>query len=425
MKITIDYGKDGMEIEVPAKNLSHIISMKHQQPLADPVANIEQSLNTPVNSPSLNELTEGKSSVVILVSDITRPVPNSILLPPILNILQENGIEKGNIIILVATGLHRPNMSDELKMLVGEDIYKNYYVTNHYSKKLEELVYLGNTHNGTPVIVNKFYYESQLKIATGFIEPHLMAGYSGGRKSVCPGVCGIETVRHVHSPKILEHPECREGVLNGNPYHEEAEKIMKMAGLDFIVNVSLNEKREITGVFTGEPVEAHKRGSKFVGEQVSSYIPEFVDVVITTNGGYPLDLNLYQCCKGATGALPIVKPGGTVILAAECSEGLGSPEFEELFRNEKDPGTFMDKITNTDFFVVDQWGLEELIKAHNKVNLFLISGGVLEEDKQNSFFMFKENVEQALAECLEQYGDDMSIAVIPRGPYVMPRIRRK
>ena len=388
----------------------------------NPQKEIEESLEIPISSQPLKSLVQGKANAIILVSDVTRPVPNGMLLPPVLKTLEQNGISKGNIVILVATGIHRPNFGDELRALLGEFVYKNYNIANHYSKRVKDLVYLGTTGIGTPVYINKLYIDSELKIATGFIEPHMMAGYSGGRKSICPGISGLETVKYVHGPEILEHPECREGVLEGNPFHEEAVNIMKMAELDFIVNVSLNEEREITGIFSGDPVEAHKKGAKFVKEHVSSFVQEPFDVVITTNGGFPLDLNLYQCGKGATGALPIVKNGGTIILAAECSEGLGSPEFVELFREEKDPDAFMDKISNSDFFVVDQWGLEEFIKVIRKVNLTVITEGVSKEDKKKSFLHFTNSVEEALAECFEKYGDDLTIAVIPKGPYVMPRI---
>ncbi|RKY89445.1 nickel-dependent lactate racemase [candidate division KSB1 bacterium] len=394
MKIKIDYGKKGLVIDVPDKNLSKILSMRNTRPVDNPEKEIEKSLEMPVSSPPLRLLAKGKSNAVILISDITRPVPNRILLPPILKTLENSGIKRENITILIATGIHRPNLGKELISMVGEFIYKNYKILNHYSKKNDELTFIGNTISGIPVYINSTYLNSELKIATGFIEPHLMAGYSGGRKSICPGICGLETVKYVHGPEILEHPDCREGILDGNPYHKEAENIMKMAGLDFIVNVSLNEEREITGVFSGEPVEAHKKGAQFVEKHVSSYIKEKVDVVITTNGGYPLDLNLYQCCKGATGALSVVKKGGTIIVTAECSEGLGSPEFAELFRNENNPEIFMNKINNPDFFVVDQWGLEEFIRVIKYADLYIVTDGISKEDKNKSFLDFSDSVDE-------------------------------
>jgi len=223
----------------------------------------------------------------------------------------------------------------------------------------------------------------------------------------------------MHSPKILEHPNAREGIIQGNPFHEESSEIAKMAGMDFIVNVALNANKLITGIFAGDMEKAHQQGIEFVRGQVGDTVPEPVDIVITTSAGFPLDATFYQSIKGMTAALPIVKEGGTIILAAECDEGLGSPEFSQLVRETTDIDLFMKNIYRDDYFVVDQWQFEELAKVLRKVDVYLFSQGVSGDDKEKMLLTPVFSVEEAIEMALEQHGENARIAVIPKGPYIL------
>jgi len=419
MRIKLDYGKQGLWIDVSDRNLVKVLKMKPTQPVPDPEAGVARALECPIGSPPLAQLAQGKKSACIVICDITRPVPNKILLPPILATLERNGIFRDRITILIATGIHRPNLGDELIQLVGDEIASRYRIVNHDARRNDAHTYLGKTSRGTDVLVDSTYLSADLKITTGFIEPHLMAGFSGGRKLICPGISSLDTVRVMHSPNILEHPNAREGVLDGNPFHEEVLEIAQMAGVDFIVNVALNEDKKITGIFAGHPERAHEQGVAFVREQVGDSVPEPVDIVITTSAGYPLDATFYQSIKGLTAALPVVKPGGTIILAAECREGLGSPEFSRLIRETEDIEIFMQKICQDDYFVIDQWQLEEYAKVLRKAEVYVFSEGISAGDKDQIFATAIPSIEAGIAKALDKHGHDATIAVIPKGPYIL------
>lgn len=423
MKIKIDYGKSGLWIQVPDKNLIKILSMKELQAIDNPMDGVNNALESPIDSLLLAQLASGKKSACIVICDITRPVPNKILLPPILSTLEQSGIDRENITILIATGIHRPNLGDELIYLVGEEIASQYKIVNHYARKKDAHSYLGKTSRGTDVFVDSTYVNADLKITTGFIEPHLMAGFSGGRKLICPGIASLDTVKVMHSPQILEHPSAREGIIDGNPFHEESLEIAQMAGVDFIMNVALNENKQITGIFAGDLEKAYQQGVAFVREQVSDTIPEPADIVITTSAGFPLDATFYQSIKGLTAALPIVKQGGTIILAAECCEGLGSPEFSQLLRETTDMDQFMQNILLEDYFVVDQWQLEEYAKVLRKAEVLLFSKGIAPEDKANIFAASIISVEDGITMALKKHGEKARIVVIPKGPYILTGLK--
>ena len=261
-----------------------------------------------------------------------------------------------------------------------------------------------------------------LKITTGLIEPHLMAGYSGGRKLICPGIAALETVKIWHGPKFLEHPKADCGFLEGNPVHEENTRIALMAGCDFIVNVTLDSSRQITSVVAGDMEKAFLEGVKFVESVVKAPVENEVDVVVTSAAGYPLDTTFYQAIKGLIGCLPIVKQGGTIILAASLAEGIGSPEFQSLFLENSTLEGFMERILGKDYFVMDQWQLEELAKVRRKVKVKIVSDGISADVLKTLFVEPAASVEVALADSLAEYGETARVAVIPKGPYVMPLV---
>ncbi len=431
MQITLDYGKTGLPVQIPEDRLLvPPLKIRDAEPLAHPDAALKEALNSPIGTPSLAQLARGKKSACILVCDITRPVPNAFLLPPILKILEAAGIPREGLTILVATGLHRPNEGDELIELLGAFVAQNYHCENHNGKALEEHDYLGTTEAGVPVWIDYRYARAELKIATGLIEPHLMAGYSGGRKLICPGIAALETVKVWHGPQFLEHPLADAGSVEGNPVHAENTKIALMAGCDFIVNVCIDGGRRITWLGAGHMVEAWQRGVNFCREHVMATVPEAVDVVVTSAAGYPLDTTWYQCVKGLTGALPIVKKGGTIILAGSMSQGLGSPEFVEHMAEYLSNGRYRDLSTpparkpnqskHSHWSEMDEWQLVMFQKVVGHCKVKVVTDGLSPAVLRSCNVEPAASVEEAIRESLLEYGPNATLAVIPKGPYVLP-----
>jgi lactate racemase len=424
MKLKLDYGRTGLDVTLPDANLVAPLSIRPAPPLADPQAAILEAMANPIGSRPLAELARGRKDACIVICDITRPVPNKLILPPMLRTLKEAGIPRDKIVILIATGLHRPNEGDELVELVGADIAANYHCVNHFGKDRDSHDYLGTTPNGVPVWLDSRYVRADLKISTGLIEPHLMAGYSGGRKVICPGIAALETVRIWHGPRFLEHPKADCGSVAGNPVHEENTRIALMAGCDFIVNVSLDGARQITWVGAGDMIAAWEAGVRFVERVVKAPIPEPVEIVVTSCAGYPLDTTWYQAVKGLTGALPIVKQGGTIVLAASLSEGLGSHEFQAMLatsrymRKHGDPRP--DAEAMAAFCEMDEWQLVMFSKVLARCKVKVVSDGLSPETLRRCLVEPAVSVEAAVADCLAEYGPNARIAVIPKGPYVLP-----
>jgi D-lactate dehydrogenase len=418
MNIRLAFGKEGLTCNVPEKNLAGVLLQPAMPPVPDPVRALQSTLRSPIGSPPLSDLARSARTACVVICDITRPVPNELILRQVLDTLERNGMERDAITILVATGLHRSSTREERIAMMGDEIAGKYRIVDHDARNSEEQEYLGITHAGTPVYIDRTYAEADLKITTGFIEPHLMAGFSGGRKLVAPGCAGEKTIKALHSPRFLENQECREGSIEHNPLHRELLEIAAIAGHDFIVNVALDEERKITGIFAGDPVRAHEQGVDHVREAVGARIAEPADIVITSSAGFPLDLTFYQAVKGMTAALPVVKKDGVLIIAAECAEGLGSPEFTALATRYRDAAEFMRSIVETPV-VIDQWQLEECAKALRHAEVVLVSPKIHREYAGKLFVRTAGTMEEAMAFAFEQRGNDASVAVIPRGPYTL------
>lgn len=418
MKVHLAYGKKGLDVDLPEHNIVKVMTMPAAKALRDPDSEIARALQSPIESAPLSGFARKARNACVVICDVTRPAPNKIILPHIFRVLEENGIARNEITVLVATGLHRPSRPEEIEEMVGVDIQNSYRVVDHRARIPEEQKYLGHTSRNTPVYIDKNYCNADLKITTGFIEPHLMAGFSGGRKMVAPGCAGELTIKHLHSPFFLENHMCKEGSIENNPLHHELLEIAEMAGHDFIVNVAMNESGRITGVFAGSPIQAHAAGISHVRRSIRSTTKEPVDIVITTCAGYPLDLTFYQAVKGMTAALPIVKKGGMLIIAAECAEGLGSDEFCDMATKFESAEAFLQTILSSPV-VLDQWQLEECAKAVRKADVVLVSSGIPAKHLDKLFVRSSESVESALQQGLARYGHDATVAVIPKGPYTL------
>ena len=415
------YGREGLEVELPREN---VVAVLEQPAGLAPVGEegVRRALEEPIGSPGLEELCRGRQEACVLVSDITRPVPNREILPPLLAGLEHAGIPRDGITLLIATGLHRVNTPEELEEMLGEEIRGEYRVASHDSRDRGMAKDLGRTAAGTPVVVNRTYAEADLKIATGLIEPHLMAGFSGGRKSVCPGICYPETLRVMHGASLLALPSVTCGIVEGNRFHEEATEIARKVGVDFLVNVVNDRERRAIGVFAGDGEKAFLAGVEFCRRAVEVEVSEPVDIVVTTSAGYPLDTTYYQSVKGLVGALPILKPGGTIIMAVGCEEGLGSQEFEELLLGTPDLETFETKLWREGFFAVDQWQLQELLKVTKEADVLLFTDKLDGELRGRLLIPCVDSVEEGVERALRRHGPRAKIAVIPEGPYVLPKV---
>ncbi|MSS73492.1 MAG: nickel-dependent lactate racemase [Candidatus Latescibacteria bacterium] len=422
MRIQLDYGKDGLPIDLPDSLHIDVLNLSCPPPLPDATSAVEQSLNHPITSPPLADLAKGRRSACIVISDITRPVPNGVILPPMLRTLEACGIPRDRITILVGTGLHRPNEGDELVEMLGPEIAQRYRIVNHRARERDTHAYLGQTASGAPIWVDKTYLEADLRIATALIEPHLMAGYSGGRKAICPGICGADTIRAFHGFSILSHERATEGVLEGNPVHAFSLEVAKKARVDFILNVTMDEARRVTGVFAGDLEEAHQAGVTSARGQALALVPEPVDLVVTTSAGHPLDLTFYQAVKGMTAALPIVRDGGTILIAARCAEGLGSREFQDLLTHTESADAFFEAAAAPGFFTIDQWQIQELCKVLRRAKVQLYSEGIPEGARGRILVDLVPSVEDGVTQALAEYGPEARIVVIPKGPYVLPRV---
>ncbi|NTU49059.1 MAG: nickel-dependent lactate racemase [Syntrophobacteraceae bacterium] len=416
------YGRKGLTIDLPDAVRAHVIR-KHPMPLLpDPSGAVRQALEKPVGCPSLQELAKGKKNACILICDITRPVPNGLILPPLVESLTRAGIARKNILILVATGLHRPNEGEELAEVVGSpEILRSIRIENHFAKDREAHVDLGTTSGGIPIMIDRRFAEADLKIVTGLVEPHFMAGYSGGRKVVSPGVAYQDTILMFHRAKILEHCKAANCVIEGNPLHNEQMEIVRATGGVVAVNVVIDERRRLGFVNFGEVEASHALAVAFMRKHAEIRIPRRFKTIVTTSAGHPLDKTYYQTVKGMVGVMDILEPGGTIIIASECSEGMGSPEFAEAQRLlcEVGPERFMSLIEGRDKALIDEWETEMLLKPLRVGHIQLYSTGLSESERDHVFVEMVLSVEEAVAASVRAHGDT-EIAMVPEGPYVIP-----
>ncbi len=422
-KTLLKYGKTGLEIQyADTPGFVGVLEPQHQPALANPAEAVRHSLKYPIATSSLVALATGRKDAVIVISDNTRPVPNPLLLPPILASLEEAGIPTAAITILIATGLHRPNEGEELDRLIGADIARRYRVVNHFSRRDEEMVWAGEIGNGTPVYVNRLYVESDFKILTGFIEPHMWAGYSGGRKSILPGISSAKTLKFMHGPEMIANPDATYGKLEGNPFHEAGLQIMERVGADFIVNVTLNTEKEVTGVYSGDPVVAHNTGAAAIDQLSTRVLDTPLDFAVTTNSGAPLDVNLYQTSKGIAAVGPVVKPGGEIVVASRCPEGLGGEEFVAALQEFTTPDEWIHRALAHEFFYNDQWCAQEIFKWMIDHPIHLYSEGITTEQMRSYGIVPVPDLNATIAELLARHGSDARWAIMPDGPLLPLRL---
>ena len=413
-EFSFPYGDSFLKARIPTGNISFILEKRQLNGIENERKAITNSLRWSIGGPPLTERFNTGDRIVVIVTDNTRPCPDDRLLPPILAELEQK-TPRENITIIIALGLHPPLDKKKMVKKLGSDIVENYRVLNH---DVNDTVYLGTTTRGTPVEVNRRVMEADFRISTGFIEPHFFAGFSGGRKSLAPGVMGVSSIRANHGYEMIEHPHARAGVLKGNPVHEDMVEQAKMAKLNFVVNVLLNSKGEITNVAAGDPFEAHERGCEMERENAEVRVDHEVDIVVTSNGGAPLDLDLYQTCKGIENASRITREGGIILIASSCSAGVGPDEFLELHGSADSAAEVLRLIRPGEPAGV-QWQNQILARTQVKNEIYLISS--LDDGMVKDMMISPvESIEAGLEKAFDSLGRDAEIAVIPQGPLVLP-----
>lgn len=410
-----------MDIELPDGPSWRVLRLPQENALPDVPGSLACALDHPIASPPLIELARGKSSAAIAVCDITRPAPNSVTLPPLLERLHKAGIPPDSITIHIATGLHRPATANEIETILGPSIARRYRVLNHHPRDRAAHVKLGTTRSGTPVYIDGTFLAADLHITIGFIEPHLMAGFSGGRKLIVPGLAAEETIKVLHSPRFMREQSASEGSLDANPLHAELLEITAMAQHHFMLDVVLTRSREIAGVFAGHGVMAHAAGVAFVRNSMLETLPEPVDAVITTGAGYPLDLTFYQTIKGITAAQHIVKPGGSILVFGECAEGVGASEFAAQLGRFSTYQEFLDRIEKSPV-QVDQWQLEKLAMVGCRMKTLFYVPGISSSAAGGLSPCIFNTPAAALKALLDDLPVNASVAVIPEGPYLFAQI---
>lgn len=423
MKVELLYGRDGLTCEMPGNARVHLIEKPAFPAAAESERQIADALAAPIGCAPLGELAKGKASACILICDITRPVPNGLFLRPMIEQMIAGGIAKDRISVLVATGLHRPNEGDELAELVGDPwVLENVAVENHFAMNDADHVDLGVTPGrGVPVKLDRRFVEAELRVATGLVEPHFMAGYSGGRKVVAPGVAHHETIRTFHSARFMEDPAARECNLEANPLHEEQLAIIRMLGDVYALNTVIDDKRRLVFASFGEIIESHFAAVEFVRDFTEIPVGRRFKTVVTSAAGYPLDQTYYQTVKGMVTPLDILEPGGTLIVASECAEGIGSEHFrqaqERLVR--LGPDAFLDTLLAKSFADVDEWQTEMQLKPMRVGDIQLYTEGLSADDFGVTGVDRITDLGAAIAESIARHGD-ADVAVIPEGPYVVP-----
>ncbi|HLN07924.1 MAG TPA: nickel-dependent lactate racemase [Xanthobacteraceae bacterium] len=422
-RVDLAFGRGHLPVHLPARAEPTVIRKAALAKLPDPSGAIRRTFANPVGARPLAELARGRSSACILVCDITRPVPNRLFLRPMIETLTSSGIPLNTITVLVATGLHRPNEGDELAEVIGDPwVLAEVRVENHFARNEADHVDLGRTRTrSTPVSIDRRFLEADLRIATGLVEPHFMAGWSGGRKVVAPGVAGHETIRTFHSARFMEDPLAIQCNLAGNPLHEEQLEIVRMVGEIYALNTVIDEDRNLVHVSFGEIIESHLSAVAFVTDATRIRVPRRFSTVVTSSAGHPLDKTYYQTIKGMVTPLDILAPGGTLIVASACSEGFGSPEFRAAQARlvELGPERFLATLTAKTLAEVDEWQTEMQLKSMRVGRVQLYTTGLDAEERRITGVEIITNLDAAIADSIDQHGDP-ALAVIPEGPYVVP-----
>jgi nickel-dependent lactate racemase len=417
MKVNLAYGQGYLPVELPSDRTT-VIEPSHTPGLSDERNSVLTALARPIECSPLRQWIKPGDRVCIVFTDLTRATPNDRIIPWLLEHLAD--VPPSQITLLNALGTHRPNTQAELEKLLTADVVRRYRVLNHEPENPAALVQLGLTQDGSPALLNRHLVDAEVRIITGFIEPHFFAGFSGGPKGIMPGVAGLTTVMSNHSARMIGDPKSAFGITTGNPIWEEMRDIAQRVGPSFLLNVTLNETRQITGVFAGDLMEAHKAGTEFVRKSAMQKVKTPFDVVVTTNSGYPLDLNLYQGVKGMSAAARIVAERGTIFLACECREGVpANSPLDKLLRSASGPEEILALLATPGFVRPEQWQaqIQSLIQRRAEV---LVYSSLAENIVRAAHLRPCRDIAAAVSERLNRLGPEAQVAVLPQGPLTIP-----
>jgi nickel-dependent lactate racemase len=421
MLIKLAYGKTGLPVELDDSLNVTVVEPTFVPALADPEAAVRDALRAPIGSPPLRDLVRPGMRVAVVFSDITRPAPNPLILTAVLEVL--DGIPGVETTLFNALGTHRPNTETELRGMVGDAIFERRRIVQNDTFDPATQVRVGVTSKGHETWLNAELMACDLKILTGFIEPHLFAGFSGGGKAIMPGMAGQRTVLGNHDAGMVGHPKATWGVTQGNPIWEEVGEVAGQAGRLFLLNVTLNRDKAVTGVFAGDLDQAHAAGCAFVKRSAMVAVPQPFDIVVTTNSGYPLDINLYQSVKGMRAADQVVRPGGSIIIATRCWDGL--PEhglYGKILRESKSPRELLDKICALGFLEQDQWQAQIQALIQLKADVYVRSDGLSNDEIRAALLLPCRKIEDTIGDLVAKYGRGASICVMPQGPQTIPYV---
>ncbi len=420
VKLRLDYGTEGLEVDVPDDRLTVIEPVFHP-PVPDAHAALREAMRAPIGRPPVRELVRAGQTIAISVCDITRAQPRRDTLEALFAELPD--VRMDDVTILIATGTHRVNTPEELERMLGREIVSRCRVINHNSRDASVLQHVGTTSTGVPVYLNRAWLNADVRITTGFVEPHFFAGFSGGPKMVAPGLAGLETVMTLHDAARIGHPNATWGITEGNPIHDDVREIARMLPVTFSIDVTLNRDQKITAVFAGDLLEEHRTACAYAKDTAMRAVPAAFDVVLTSNSGYPLDQNLYQAVKGMSAAAKIVKPGGTVIAAAECRDGLPNHgSYGEVLAARPDPAGLLEMICAPGYSAPDQWQVQIQAQILTKARVLIKTSGLGPDDLRKAHLTPIEDVGKAVREALHAAGPDATLCVLPQGPQTIPYI---
>lgn len=422
MHLRLAYGRTGLEIDLPDDASVTMIEPEFVPGLADEQAALIAALRSPLGTRPLQSLASPGDTVAVVFSDLTRPMPNGRVLPHLLDELSLAGVTDEQIVLVNALGTHRPQTEAELRGMLGDGLVDRYRIVQHNAWDEDHLIGVGRNRDGRQVRVQRAYLEASVRILTGFIEPHFFAGFSGGPKAVLPGIADIESILDNHGPTMIAEPGATWAMTAGNPLWEEMLSVALSTEPTFLLNVTLNQEREITGVFAGELVEAHRAGVAFVRQKAMRPVPEPFDIVITSNSGYPLDLNLYQAVKGMAAAALIVRSGGDIIVAAECWDGIPAHgEYRRLLWEADSPRSLLDRVMIPGFRCQDQWEAQIQAQIQLKSRVHVYAGGLSDNDLRRALVSPCHSIEDTVSQVLREK-PGATIAVLPDGPQTVPYV---
>jgi nickel-dependent lactate racemase len=420
LRLRLEYGVNGLDVDLPEERVT-VIEPVFRPSLADPHTALVEAIRAPLERPPLRELARPGQTVAISVCDITRAQPRREMLRALFE--EMPAIRPGDVTILIATGTHRPNTPEELEAMLGAEILRCYRVINHNSRDASCLAHVGETTTGVPVSLNRAWINADLRITTGFVEPHFFAGFSGGPKMVAPGLAGLDTVLRLHDARRIGDPNATWGITEGNPIHDDVREIARMTGVHFAVDVTLNREQKITSVFAGDLLAEHRQACAAAKEDAMRQVGAPFDVVLTTNSGYPLDQNLYQAVKGLSAAAKVVKPGGTIICAAECRDGLPAHgAYGQVLASQPSPERLLAMINSPGYSLPDQWQVQIQAQVQMKARVLVKTDGLRPDEVRAAHFEPVEDVSAAVRTALREAGSQATLCVLPQGPQTIPFI---